>query len=87
MKVQRRIFQTVSGIYFTLCTLAFIWPLATIANTIEPKILGVPFFFAWNLIVVVIIFIGCVGMYIWDTRLTDGRRSQIVSSTREADNA
>lgn len=70
MKMQRRIFSAVCGSYFALCSLGFIWPLAVPANSIEPRILGFPFFFAWNVGLVLAIFIGCAGMYAWDTALS-----------------
>lgn len=76
MKKQRRLFAGVWISYFTVCMLAFIWPLVTAANTIEPRILGVPFLIAWFLIWVLVIFAGSVGMYAWDLRLSSrgGRR-------------
>lgn len=75
-KKQRRVFAGVWISYFTVCMMAFTWPLATAANTIEPRILGVPFIIAWFVIWVLVIFAGSVGMYLWDLRLGSrgGRR-------------
>jgi uncharacterized RDD family membrane protein YckC len=75
-KKQRQVFAGVWVSYFTVCMLAFIWPLATVGNSIEPRILGVPFIITWFLLWVLIIFAGSVGMYVWDLRLSPrgGRR-------------
>lgn len=70
--MERRVFGVVWIGYFTICMLAFIWPLATLANTVEPTIGGFPFFFAWFVMWVLLIFIGGVAMYIWDARLNRG---------------
>lgn len=75
-KKQRQVFAGVWVSYFTVCMLAFIWPLAAAANTIEPRVLGVPFIIVWFLLWVLVIFAGSVGMYVWDLRLSPrgGRR-------------
>lgn len=75
-KTQRRIFAGVWLTYFTVCMLAFIWPLVSVANSIEPRIFGIPFLVSWYLIWVLVIFVGSVGMYLWDLRLSSrgGRR-------------
>lgn len=75
-KRQRRVFAGVWLTYFTVCLLAFIWPLATAANTVEPRLFGVPFLVTWFLIWVIAIFVGSVVMYLWDQRLSPrgGRR-------------
>lgn len=70
--VQHRVFASVWISYFTLCILAFIWPLATVANSIEPKVAGLPFLFVWFLIWVGLIFVGGLVMYLWDARLNRG---------------
>lgn len=72
----RRVFAGVWITYFTVCMAAFIWPLATAANTIEPRVLGFPFIVAWFVFWVLVIFVGSVGMYLWDLFLTrrGGRR-------------
>lgn len=75
-KKQRRVFAGVWVSYFTVCMLAFIWPLAASANSIEPRVLGLPFIIAWFLIWVFVVFAGSVGMYAWDVQLSSrgGRR-------------
>lgn len=75
-KRRRRVFAGVWLTYFTVCMLAFIWPVVTVANRAEPRILGVPFLVSWYLIWVLVIFAGSVGMYVWDLRLSSrgGRR-------------
>ncbi|MGO3345924.1 MAG: DUF3311 domain-containing protein [Marinomonas sp.] len=50
-------------IYFIICTLALIWPGATIANRIDPIILGLPFMIFWYLAWFFICFIGLVICY------------------------
>lgn len=72
-KRQRRVFAAVWITYFTVCMLAFIWPFASVANTIEPRIFGVPFLISWFLIWVLVIFAGSVGMYLWDLRMSPRR--------------
>jgi hypothetical protein len=58
------------GLYFTLCFLAQIWPLAGIANRIEPLILSLPFFFFWYVAWAFAIFLGYVITYLWEKRST-----------------
>lgn len=70
--MERRVFGVVWVSYFTICMLAFIWPLAGFANTVEPTIGGFPFLFAWFILWVMLIFAGCVVMYFWDARLNRG---------------
>lgn len=50
-------------VYFLVCVLALIWPGATIANRIDPIILGLPFFIFWYLAWFFICFIGFVICY------------------------
>lgn len=50
-------------VYFLICILALIWPGATIANRIDPIIMGLPFFIFWNLVWFFICFIGLVICY------------------------
>ncbi|MBF8999928.1 DUF3311 domain-containing protein [Vibrio sp. CAIM 722] len=47
-------------LYFLICTLAMIWPGATLANRIEPMILGLPFYLFWYLAWLMVTFIGLV---------------------------
>jgi len=49
--------------YFALCFLAQIWPLASAANRIEPRILGLPFFLFWYVLWVLLIFVGVLLLY------------------------
>jgi len=70
--MKHHIFNSFWGIYFTLCLMAFIWPIAGIANKIEPTIGGLPFFFAWYILWVLLIFGGSVVMYLWDQRRERG---------------
>lgn len=67
--MNRRIFTVVWVTYFTVCMLAFIWPLAAVANKVDPTIGGFPFFFAWFILWVLLIFAGSVVMYFWDQKL------------------
>lgn len=50
-------------LYFLICVLALIWPGATLANRIDPMILGLPFFMVWYMAWFFIVFIGCVICY------------------------
>ncbi|UYF98879.1 DUF3311 domain-containing protein [Halomonas sp. GD1P12] len=45
-------------IYFSICTLAMVWPGALIANRIEPFVLGLPFFIFWYVAWVFALFVG-----------------------------
>lgn len=65
----RRLFAGVWTTYFTVCLLAFSWPFATFANSVEPRVAGFPFFFTWYLVWIGVIFAGGVVMYVWDGRL------------------
>ncbi len=67
--MKRRTFSIVWVSYFTVCMLAFIWPLAVFANKVEPTIGGFPLFFAWFILWVLLIFGGSVAMYFWDQKL------------------
>lgn len=49
--------------YFLICLLAMIWPGATLANRIDPMILGLPFFIFWYLLWSFLTFIGLVICY------------------------
>lgn len=51
-------YHLLTGLHFTVCTLAMIWPGALIANRIEPLILGLPFLFFWYAFWMLILFIG-----------------------------
>lgn len=50
-------------LYFLVCVLALIWPGATIANRIDPMVMGLPFFFFWYLFWFFVTFIGLVICY------------------------
>ena len=50
-------------VYFLVCVLALIWPGATIANRIDPMIMGLPFFIFWTLVWLFMCFIGLVICY------------------------
>lgn len=46
------------GLHFAVCTLAMIWPVATLANRVEPTVLGLPFLFFWYILWMAILFAG-----------------------------
>lgn len=50
-------------LYFSVCTLAMVWPGALIANRIEPMVMGLPFFIFWYVAWVFILFVGLVIAY------------------------
>jgi len=50
-------------LYFSVCTLAMVWPGALIANRIDPMIMGLPFFFFWYVAWVFVMFIGLIITY------------------------
>ncbi|WP_136069096.1 DUF3311 domain-containing protein [Modicisalibacter radicis] len=50
-------------LYFSVCTLAMVWPGALIANRIEPMVMGLPFFIFWYIAWVFILFVGLVIAY------------------------
>ncbi len=52
------------GLYLLLCFLAQIWPIATLANRIEPRVMGLPFLFAWYVGGVFAVFAGLLLLYI-----------------------
>ena len=46
------------GAYFVVCTAALIWPgYAWLGNRIEPRLLGLPLSFAYNIVWVVLSFV------------------------------
>lgn len=49
--------------FFLVCFLGNIWPIAEIANHIEPMVLGLPFFIFWAVAWSFMTFIGVVGLY------------------------
>jgi hypothetical protein len=57
------------GLYFAVCFLAQIWPLAGVANRIEPFVLGLPFFFFWYIAWALVIFLGFVITYGWEKKV------------------
>ncbi|QEM82030.1 DUF3311 domain-containing protein [Halomonas binhaiensis] len=46
------------ALHFLVCVLAMIWPGALIANRIEPYVLGLPFFFFWYVLWMLVLFAG-----------------------------
>ena len=60
MKNRKYPMHPVMMLYFLICTLAMIWPGATLANRIEPMILGLPFYLFWYLAWLMVAFIGLV---------------------------
>lgn len=59
--------NTLFLLYFVVCFAANVWPLATYANRIEPMVFGLPFFFFWGVMWVVLVFFGVLGMYLSET--------------------
>lgn len=51
------------GLYLIACFGAQIWPIASFANRVEPRILGLPFIFAWYVGGVFAVFIGLLALY------------------------
>jgi hypothetical protein len=60
MKIKKYLFL----LYFLVCFLANVWPIALIANRIEPFIFGLPFFIFWAVLWSLLIFIGIVALYL-----------------------
>lgn len=56
----------VMGSYFGICFLAQIWPVALVANRVEPRVLGLPFLFFWYVAWTGAIFFGLVLLYVWE---------------------
>ncbi|WP_432695260.1 DUF3311 domain-containing protein [Marinobacterium sp. YM272] len=56
-------YHTLVGLHFVICTLAMIWPGALIANRIEPTVLGIPFFMAWYILWMCLLFVGTFVAY------------------------
>jgi hypothetical protein len=54
------------GGYFVLCFLALMWPIAGLANRVEPYVLGMPFFFFWYVLWAFLVFVGCLVTYRWE---------------------
>ena len=50
--------------YFLVCFLANVWPIASVANRVEPMFLGLPFFLFWVVMWSVLAFIGVVALYL-----------------------
>lgn len=51
-------YQSLVGLHFVLCTLAMIWPIATLANRVEPQVFGLPFLFFWYVLWMGLLFVG-----------------------------
>jgi len=56
------------GLYLVACFLAQIWPIATLANRVGPRILGLPFFFFLYVGGVFAVFVGLLALYIIEER-------------------
>lgn len=56
-----RLPHVVFGIYVAACLAAMVWPVyAWVGDRIEPRVLGLPFAFAWNIIWVLASFVALV---------------------------
>lgn len=51
------------GAYLLLCFAAQVWPVATLANRVEPRVLGMPFLMAWYVGGVFAVFLGLLALY------------------------
>lgn len=65
---KRKPMHPIMMLYFTVCVLALIWPGATLANRIDPMIMGLPFFMFWYMAWFFVVFVGCVICYRTDAR-------------------
>ncbi len=52
------------GAYLLACFLAQLWPLAAVANRIEPRIVGLPFLMFWYVAGVFAVFLGLLALYV-----------------------
>ncbi|SJL84237.1 DUF3311 domain-containing protein [Vibrio palustris] len=50
-------------VYFLICAMAMIWPGATLANHIEPMIIGLPFYLFWYFAWLLVTFVGLIICY------------------------
>ena len=50
--------------WFLACFLANVWPIALLANRIEPTIFGFPFFLCWTVSWSFLAFVGIVTLYL-----------------------
>jgi len=50
--------------YFIVCFLANVWPIALIANRIEPMVFGFPFFLCWVIGWSFMAFVGIAALYL-----------------------
>ena len=51
--------------YFAVCAAALVWPVYSwLGNAIEPRVLGVPLSFAWNIGWVVLTFLVLLGYHL-----------------------
>ena len=54
------------GLFFAICFVAELFPIYSIANKVEPSVLGMPF--GWLVFLTVLQFIGLAVLYRWEYR-------------------
>jgi len=64
---KRRVYSIFS-VFFIICVLAVIFPFYAVANRVTPYIMGMPFSMAWIVIWIILLFIGLVLLYAWESR-------------------
>ena len=64
--------KSVFILFFVLLLLAMLWPVVTIANRIEPYVLGLPFILFWFVLVLTLEFLGLVILYWLERRRRNG---------------
>ena len=54
------------GLFFAICFVAELFPIYSIANKVEPCVLGMPFGMFWLVFLTVLQFIGLAALYRWE---------------------
>ena len=59
-------------LYFFICFVANVWPVAVLANRIYPMIFGIPFFLFWTIVWSCLIFLGVLALYLTESQAESG---------------
>jgi len=65
---KKRSIYSLFTIFFIVCILAVVFPFYAVGNRVTPYIMGMPFSMAWIVIWIILLFIGLVLLYAWESR-------------------
>jgi hypothetical protein len=66
--LNKRKVYSVFGLFFAICFVAEIFPLYSVANRVEPYVLGMPFAMFWLVFLTLLQFLGLAALYCWEYR-------------------